>query len=131
MGVTLKVWFAFFGSAAAWSVQLLVGYALLAHTCYPQTDPLLLPTAAGFRSAAAAVTVITLIIALAALTLARQLVVATIGHRMSFAQAAAVSDENGIPRYLAFAGVLIGIVFTLLIVFNGIALMLEPTCRFA
>ncbi len=131
MGVTSKVWFAFFGAAAAWSVQLIVGYALLAHACYPQADPLLLPTAAGFRSAAGVVTVITLVVALAALSLAWRLVVATEGRRMNFADAAAVSDEGGIPRYLAFAGVLIGIIFTLAVVFNGIALIIEPTCRFA
>jgi hypothetical protein len=131
MGVTSKVWFAFLGAAAAWSVQLLAGSALLAHACYPQIEPLRSPTAGGFRGAAAAITIVALLVALVALRMAWRLVVETEGRRMGFAQAAAIADDDGIPRYLAFAGVLVGIVFTLLIVFNGIALILEATCRFA
>jgi hypothetical protein len=127
----MKTWFAFLGAAVAWSVQLILGYALLSHTCYPQGEPLLSPTQGGFSVAAVIVEIVTLLVALAALGMAWRLVGLTIGRPVGFSEAAAISDDDGVPRYLAVAGVLIGIVFTLLIVFNGLALILEPTCRFS
>jgi hypothetical protein len=127
----MKTWFAFLGAAAAWSIQLILGYALLSHACYPQSEPLLSPTAGGFPIAAIVIEIVTLLIALAALLMAWRLVNTTIGRPIGFAEAAAISGENGVPRYLAVAGVLIGTVFTLLIIFNGLALILEPTCRFS
>lgn len=126
-----KLWFAFLGAAAAWSLQLIIGYAMLAHACYPSGDPLDMLSAYGARIAVAIVTAVTFVIACAALASAWRLVTVTNGRRIGFGEAAMVSDDDGIPRYLATAGVLIGIVFTLLIIFNGLALILEPTCRFA
>jgi hypothetical protein len=129
--VNLKNWFAFLGAALAWSLQLIIGYAVLAHACFPRGDPLDFAGQYGARAGAAIVTVITLAIAILSLALAWRLVTVTIGRRMSFAEATAVSGENGVPRYLAVAGVLVGIVFTLALVFNGLAIILEPTCRFS
>ena len=129
--VAPKVWFACVGAAIAWSLQLIIGYALLAHACYPGSEPLDFAAAIGARAAAATVTALTLIIALAALTTAVRLVTAWEGESIRFGKAAALADQDGVPRYLAFAGILIGIVFSLLIVFNGLALILEATCRFA
>lgn len=40
----LALWFGLFGGAFAWSVQLLVNYAVAAHVCYPRAVPLTLPT---------------------------------------------------------------------------------------
>jgi hypothetical protein len=131
MGVTAKNWFAFLGAALAWSLQLIIGYAVLAHACYPRGEPLDFAAQYGARTEAAIVTVITLVIAVAALVLAWRLVTFTIGRPMGYDEAVAVSGENGVPRYLAVAGVLIGIVFTLAVVFNGLAIILEPTCRFS
>jgi hypothetical protein len=129
--VTGKVWFAFLGAAGAWSAQLIIGYALMAHACYPGVDPLLAPTGGGFRTAATVVTLVALAVAVAALAEAWRLVAVSIGPPMGFDRATAESSDGGVPRYLAFAGVIIGIVFTLALVFSGIALIAEPTCRFA
>lgn len=126
-----KLWFAFLGAAVAWSLQLIIGYALLAHACYPSAEPLNLLGAYSARIAAGIVTAVTFVISVWSLALACRLVTTTNGRRIGFAEAAAVSDADGVPRYLATAGVLIGIVFTLLIIFNALALIIEPTCRFA
>ena len=113
-----KIWYAFLGAPVAWSLQLIIGYAMVAHACYPSMDPLNFDAAQGTRITAGIVTIVTLIMAIAALVIARQLV------------AAQVASE-GVARYLSKGGVLIGIVFSLLIVFNLLALIIEPTCRFA
>src|SRR5581483_2748271 len=89
-----KIWYAFLGAPLAWSLQLIIGYAMVAHACYPNMDPLNFAGAGGAR------------------------ITAQVGG-------------DGVARYLSIAGVLTGIVFTLLIVFNLIALIVEPTCRFA
>lgn len=113
-----KVWFAFLGAPLAWSLQLIIGYAILAHACYPNMEPLNFVAASGARTTAAFVIIATLVIALAALGMARQLIAATAG-------------ADTVPHYLARAGVLTGTVFSLLIAFNLLALILQPTCRFA
>lgn len=40
----LALWFGLFGGAFAWTVQLLVNYAVAAHVCYPRAVPLTRPT---------------------------------------------------------------------------------------
>jgi hypothetical protein len=125
-----KVWFAFLGAAAAWSVQLIVGYALVSHGCYPSSDPLMLG-AYGWRYGAGIVTLVTLFIAILSLSLAWRLVTSTPDRPVGFETGLALADAGGVVRYLSFAGVIIGIVFTAMIVFNGLAIILEPTCRFA
>jgi hypothetical protein len=129
--VTGKVWFAFLGAPIAWSAALLVGYALVAHGCYPSSDPLDFAGGYGWRYASGVVTGVMLIIALSALTLAWRLVTTTPDGRIGVQRAFARAEAGGVPRYLAVAGLLIGLVFTALIVFNAVALILEPTCRFA
>ncbi len=113
-----KIWYAFLGAPLAWSLQLIIGYAMVAHACYPSMDPLNFAGAPGARITAEIVTVVTLVMAIAALAMARQLVTAQVGG-------------ESVSRYLSMAGVLTGIVFTLLIVFNLLALVFEPICRFA
>jgi hypothetical protein len=41
------LWFGLFGAAAAWSVQELVSYAVIAHSCYPDWQPRTVPTVSG------------------------------------------------------------------------------------
>lgn len=113
-----KIWYAFLGAPLAWSLQLIIGYAMVAHACYPSMDPLNFLGADGARVTAGIVAIITLLMAIFALSLARRLVTAQAG-------------TDGVARYLSMAGVLTGVVFTLLIAFNLIALIVEPTCRFA
>lgn len=116
--VDSKIWYAFLGAPLAWSLQLIIGYATVAHACYPGMDPLNFSGAGGARITAVIVTIVTLIMAIAALATARRLVTAQAG------------SEN-VARYLSMAGILTGVVFSLLIVFNLLALIVEPTCRFA
>lgn len=113
-----KIWYAFLGAPLAWSLQLIIGYAMVAHACYPGMDPLNYLGAGGARITTVIVTLVTLIMAIAALATARRLVTVQTG-------------TESVSRYLSMAGVLTGIVFTLLIVFNLVALIVEPTCRFA
>lgn len=38
------LWFGLFGAAAAWSVQELVSFAVVSHSCYPDWHPRAAPT---------------------------------------------------------------------------------------
>jgi hypothetical protein len=41
------LWFGLFGAAVAWSVQELVSFAVVSHSCYPDWRPRAAPTVAG------------------------------------------------------------------------------------
>lgn len=41
------LWFGLFGAAVAWSVQELVSFAVVSHSCYPDWRPRAAPTIAG------------------------------------------------------------------------------------
>lgn len=125
------MWFGFLGGAAAWSVQELAGYALMAHSCDPLGTPLASPTTGPAWFATLAISVTALAVALAAYIVSRRTVARTnVDPALGWSGAAAESDRTTARRYLAFGGQLMGVVFTLLIVFNAIALLAETPCRY-
>ena len=44
------LWFGLFGAPVAWSLQLLASYALVAHGCYPDAEPMATPVVPGLRT---------------------------------------------------------------------------------
>ena len=44
------LWFGLFGAPVAWSLQLLASYALVAHGCYPDAEPMAMPVVPGLRT---------------------------------------------------------------------------------
>ncbi|MBX6363276.1 MAG: hypothetical protein IRZ00_05350 [Gemmatimonadetes bacterium] len=131
-GGSAALWFGLLGAAAAWSVQEIVAYAIVAHSCYPRMQPLAVPSLVGTWGLALAVTLAALLVALASLGTALRLWRAArpLPHAAGNDWSAETEepDEGGAGRYLAFSGVLLGAIFTALIAYNAIAIVLVPVC---
>jgi hypothetical protein len=126
----LGLWFAFLGAPLAWSIQELAGYAMMAHVCFPRSEAVVPADGTAVRGLAIALTLVCLIAALWALrSAARGVARTTPESRAGWEQAALASDRTDVWRYLAFSGIIMGSVFSCLIVYNLLALVLEPVCR--
>src|SRR5690242_5484512 len=64
------LWFGMLGSPVAWSLSELIGYSVVAHSCFPLGEPLTTPSLSGTWLTALIAVVVLLIIALGALWVA-------------------------------------------------------------
>src|SRR5690348_15295173 len=109
------LWFGLFGAAAAWSVQELVNYALLAHACYPSWYPLAAPTTPAAWPLSVVVSIVALLVGTAAVLTALQ------AWRRARAQhGREVSEER--KRFMASSGVIVSSILLANIVMNTIVL---------
>lgn len=116
------VWFAFLGAPAAWTAYELLSYAITAHGCYPLGQPLAPDARAGW-TAALIVTIVCLIVSLAAFATAIRLWRTMRPASAGTTAAAALESERGaVLRYMAFIGIAFGVLFSGLIVFGLVAL---------
>lgn len=121
------LWFGLFGGAAAWSLQLLASYALVAHGCYPDAEPMAMPVVPGLK---------TLVLGTGAAALAVALLAG--GSAWRSWRATQHEDESrhdpqheagaGRMRFMALAGMLLSAVFVLGIVMNVVPLLLLSPC---
>ena len=120
------LWFGLFGAPVAWSLQLLASYALVAHGCYPDAEPMTMPVVPGLR---------TLVLGTGAAALA----VAFLAGGSAWRSWRATQQEHeggheGLleageerTRFMALAGLLLSAVFVLGIILNVVPqLMLRP-----
>jgi len=121
------LWFGLFGAAAAWSVQELASYALLAHACYPSWYPLAAPVTSAAWPFAAVVSLAALLVSVAAVLTALR---AWRHTRLGRAEAKAHHAEVGEGRvsFMALSGVLVSSIFLSNIVMNAIVLFVVPPC---
>ena len=121
------LWFGFLGAPAAWSIQELVSYILMAHACYPSVDPNFGANPAAAWIATMVVSIVLLLMALAALGVSVR-EVSRLVTRSNYGEASAETHRGSAAPYLAFSGLLFGSLFTALIIYNGIALLAEHAC---
>src|SRR5690348_9259343 len=100
------LWFGLFGAAAAWSVQELVSYALLAHACYPSRDPLATP-------ATSAAWPLAVVVSLAALLVGTAAVLTALRIWRGGAEAPQIEARvgEGRVRFMALSGILVSSIF--------------------
>jgi hypothetical protein len=121
------LWFGLFGAPFFWSVQMITAYAVAAHTCFPQREPLLTSTSPGAWTAAAIIIGVAFIGSVAALATAMANWRATrAGPGAPDAAVLDVADER--TRFMSYAGILLGGLFTGGVVLSGLALVLTPIC---
>ena len=121
------LWFGLFGAPVAWSLQLLASYALVAHGCYPDAEPMTMPVVPGLR---------TLVLGTGAAALA----VAFLAGGSAWRSWRATQQEHeggheGLleageerTRFMALAGLLLSAFFVLGIVMNVVPLLLLRPC---
>jgi hypothetical protein len=115
------LWFGLFGAPAAWAVQLISNYALLAHFCFPTTTPLSAPTFGGTRAVAIVVTAVLLIVAIVALLTSLR------SARMT-GETDATDAGPGRVRFMARASVLVSGIFVYGILMAALPLISMRPC---
>lgn len=121
------LWFGLFGAPGVWSIQLMVSYAFAAHSCYPARIPLHAPTFGWVWTLELVVSLVALVVALAAGATALHSWRATRTESEGPKEALLEAGE-GRTRFMAFAGILTSALFLLGVVLNGAALFLLPVC---
>jgi hypothetical protein len=121
------LWFGLFGAPAAWSLQLLASYALVAHGCYPDAEPMTTPVVPDLRTLVLGTGMAALAVALLAGGSAWRSWRATQQEREGGHEALLEAGE-GRTRFMALAGMLLGAVFALGIVMNVVPLLLLRPC---
>lgn len=121
------LWFGLFGAPLAWSIQLLAGYALSAHTCFPE-DQLRPATATRpMEQTLLLIAVGGLAVALAAGLTAwsnwRRTRSETDGDSGDL-----LESGEGRTRFMALAGMLLSGVFALALLFSALPPFLVPAC---
>jgi hypothetical protein len=121
--------FAVLGAATAWSIQLLVDYALAAHHCFPTAMPLITATIPGgwVYPLVAAFNIAAIMLAILSTLTAR-----TIWNRTKEEHDSPphhlLSAGEGRTRFLAMCGQLAGLGFLAAIVFDTPAIYMVPRC---
>lgn len=110
------LWFGLFGAPAAWSLQLLVSYALTAHACFPGADRLAAQAGGGVWPVAFGVSAIAAIAGVSAAVTAWR------------SWGATRQAREGRDRFMALAGMLLSGLFLLGIAMNAAPLFLFQLC---
>ncbi len=121
------LWFGLFGAPFFWSVQIITAYAVAAHTCFPQREPLLTSGSPGTWAVAAVIIAVAFIGSVAALATAMATWRAT-RNEPGGSNAAVLDVAQERTRFMSYAGILLGGLFTGGVVLSGLALVLTPIC---
>lgn len=121
------LWFGLFGAPLAWSLQLLLGYALVAHSCFPATDPRMTPASGGLWTVVLIAGVVAAVVAAAAAVTAwRSWRLTRYEHHGD--DHVLLEAEEGRTRFMALAGMLLSAIFLFGIVMNALPLFLVSPC---
>jgi hypothetical protein len=113
-----------------WIVQLVVGYAVAGHACYPDGGPRLAPPAGGWGGEQAGLVilnVVCLVIALAGAAISWRNWRKVRGEKSGGARRLLETGE-GRTRFLATCGILAGLGFALAIAFNTVEPLVIAAC---
>jgi hypothetical protein len=121
------LWFGIFGAPGAWALQTIVDYGLVAHFCFPGEMPRRTPTFDALRATGIAVSIIVVVVALLAMAAALRSWRATRhGHDAEHHELLEVGE--GRARFMAFAGVLLSVVFLFAMLMNALPLITNAMC---
>jgi hypothetical protein len=121
------LWFGLFGAPAAWALQTIVDYGLVAHFCFPGDAPHRAPAFDGLRATGVAVSVIAAIVSLVAMMAAFRSWRATRhGHDAEHHELLEVGE--GRARFMAFAGVLLSTIFLFAVLMSALPLITNAMC---
>ena len=123
----LALWTGIFGGPLFWGVQLLVGYGLVAHNCYPEAIPHHRPVFAGTHGAVLLVSVVALAGTLGAGLVALRSWRATSDERGGQATHL-LHNAEGRTRFMAMAGLIMSGLFLLGVLTAAMPLVVGRVC---
>ncbi len=117
------------GAPLAWSIQIVVGYAIAAYACYPQRMSLAAPIVADLKGQLA-------MLSLAAILLAA--ICTLVGYRSWRASRdeqagdhhALLEHGEGRTRFMAMCGLVTSAGFLVVLIFTSVVLVLVQPCGF-
>lgn len=111
----------------AWALQVLIGYALAAHACYPSDTALSAPLWPHLREIVGGVSVLLWLLLAAGVSIAWTNWQATRGH-------AAIGANDSVPtgharaRFMALCGLLVSALFAVVQLFTSVGILWIPAC---
>lgn len=121
------LWFGLFGAPVVWSIQLMLNFALVAHSCFPVSEPRTTPLFDALGITVLLVSVGALVIALAAFVTAWRSW-RTTRREHAGGEELLLEAGEGRTRFMATAGMLVSGLFVLGVVMNAMPLFLVPLC---
>lgn len=111
----------------AWSLQLLVGYGLAAHACYPADLALESPLWANLRTIVGAISAALWLVLGAGCAIAWRNWKATRAHSDAGAHQI-IQSGGGRPRFMALCGVMVSGLFAVVLLFTSVGILWVPSC---
>jgi hypothetical protein len=123
------LWFGIFGAPAAWALEVIAGYSVIAHYCYPRDSPLSTPTFDATRLTGFIVCVVLILVGLAALVTAIHCWRETRhGHDAEHHELLEVGE--GRARFMAFGGVLLSTMFLFALIMSALPVFTNSLCMY-
>ena len=123
------LWFGIFGAPLAWALQLIAGYSLVAHNCFPKDVPLNAPAFGPARMTAVIVTAALVLVALGALAAAihswREM-----RHHHDAERGGVLEVTAGRARFMAFGGILLSGIFLFGLLMSAVPLLTSSLCMY-
>lgn len=123
------LWFGIFGAPMAWAAELIVGYAVISHYCYPRDVPLSSPTFDGTRLTGLIVCIVLVLVGVAALvTSIHSWRETRHGHDAEHHELLEVGE--GRARFMAFGGVLLSTMFLFALIMSALPVITNSLCMY-
>lgn len=111
----------------AWALEVLIGYSLAAHACYPTDVALAAPTWAGLRTIVDGVSIALWLLLLAGGAIAWANWKATRAQSNADAHGM-IQSGDGRPRFMALCGVIVSALFAVVLLFTSVGILWVPSC---
>ncbi len=111
----------------AWALEVLVGYSLAAHACYPTDVALATPTWSGLRTIVDGVSLALWLLLCAGGAIAWSNWKAT-RPQSNVDPHTIMQSGDGRPRFMALCGVIVSGLFAVVLLFTSIGILWVPSC---
>ena len=123
------LWFGIFGAPAAWALELITGYSLIAHYCYPRDVPLNTSPYGALRVTGMIVCIVLVLVGIAALfTSIHSWRETRHGHDAEHHELLEVGE--GRVRFMAFGGVLLSTMFLFALIMSALPVFTNSLCMY-
>lgn len=124
------LWFGLLAAPLAWSAQLMVDYALIAHTCFPDATPRAMPILPSAQTIVLGVSVLAILTGIAGVVVAARSYRRVGGqHEADRQQFHDAPIALGRERFMALAGIVASSLFLGGIVLHTVGILMLPPCR--
>lgn len=123
------LWFGIFGAPVAWALELISGYSLIAHYCYPRDVPLSTSPYGALRLTGMIVCIVLVLVGVAALfTSIHSWREMRHGHDAEHHEVLEVGE--GRARFMAFGGVLLSTMFLFALIMSALPVFTNSLCMY-